>query len=108
MFVVMYWWQVKPGKDAQFREGWRRATEAIVKRYGSYGSRLHRAADGHFIAYAMWPSEAAWQNFFDDKTPADPEASALVRDAVAEQAPGGEPVFKLTVTDDLLQAMPAP
>jgi heme-degrading monooxygenase HmoA len=108
MFVVVYGWRVKPGKENQFREGWRRATEAIVKRYGSYGSRLHRADDGRFVAYAMWPDEAAWQAFFDNKTPSDPQASALVRDAVAEETPGGEPLFKLNVTDDLLKPMPAP
>ena len=108
MFVAIYWWRVKPGKEDQFREGWRRATDAIVKRYGSYGSRLHREADGRFIGYALWQDEKAWQMFFDDKTPSDPQASALMRDAVAERAPDGEPMLKLTVTDDLLAAMPAP
>jgi len=105
MFAVVYWWRVKPGMEEQFREGWRRATNAIVKRYGSSGSRLHRAQDGRFVAYALWQDEATWQRFFDDKTPVDAEASALMREAVLERAPGGEPLFKLEVTDDMLQPM---
>lgn len=44
MFIAVYWWRVHPGKEDQFRAAWRRGTELIRERYGSYGSRLHRDA----------------------------------------------------------------
>ena len=50
MFVAVYWWRVHPGKEAQFRGAWRRGTEHIGRIYGGLGSRLHREADGRFVA----------------------------------------------------------
>jgi heme-degrading monooxygenase HmoA len=100
MFIAVYAWRVKPGKEEQFREGWRRGTAAIVKRYGSFGSRLHREADGRFIGYAQWPDEQSWRVFFDNPTPSDAEGAALFVDAI-EPAPR-EPLMKLNVLDDML------
>ena len=37
MFIAVYWWRVKPGKEDQFRQAWRRGTELITARYGSFG-----------------------------------------------------------------------
>ena len=103
MFVAVYWWRVHPGKEAQFREAWRRGTELITITYGSYGSRLHQDRDGRFVGYAEWPDEATWRAAFDaHMTYEDPEARQMFVDAVAESPPGGEPVFAMTVTDDLL------
>ncbi|MBX3560560.1 MAG: antibiotic biosynthesis monooxygenase [Sphingomonas sp.] len=103
MFVAVYWWRVHPGKEAQFREVWRRGTEAITRIYGSYGSRLHRDRDERFVGYAEWPDEATWRKAFDAKMVYDDaEARAMFVDAVAETPPGNAPVFTMTVTDDLL------
>jgi len=41
MYVVVYWWRVKPGKEEQFRDAWRRGTREIARIYGGLGSRLH-------------------------------------------------------------------
>lgn len=97
-FAVLYRWRLVPGREEQFREGWRRVTEAIHATCGSYGSRLHRAADGTWVAYARWPSAEARERCFDGP-PADPEGSALMRGAVEESY--DEVV--LSVTDDLLR-----
>lgn len=103
MFVAVYWWRVHPGKEAQFRAAWRRGTEHITRIYGSYGSRLHQDRDGRFVGYAEWPDEATWRAAFEKKMTYDDAATRrLFLDAVAESAPGGEPVFAMTVTDDLL------
>jgi quinol monooxygenase YgiN len=105
MFVAVYWWRVHPGKEDQFREAWRRGTAQITARYGSFGSRLHQDRDGRFVGYAEWPDEAAWQAAFDAKMVYDDaEARRMFVDAVAESPPGGEPVFAMTVTDDLLRS----
>lgn len=105
MFVAVYWWRVKPGKEAQFRAAWRRGTELITQKYGSYGSRLHRDRDGRFVGYAEWPDRATWQRAFDAKMIYDdPETRRSFVDAIEEAAPNGEPSFAMEVTDDLLTA----
>ena len=101
MFVAVYWWRVHPGKEDQFRAAWRRGTELITATYGSYGSRLHRAADGRFVGVAEWPDEATWQRAFDAKMVYDdPATRAAFVDAIAD-APR-EPLLAMEVTDDLL------
>ena len=103
MFVAVYWWRVHPGKEEQFRQAWRRRTELIRERYGSYGSRLHRDADGRFVGYAEWPDEATWRAAFDRKMVYDdPETRAAFLDAIAEVPANADPIFTMTVTDDLL------
>jgi heme-degrading monooxygenase HmoA len=104
VFVAVYWWRVKPGKEAQFREGWRRGTAAITRIYGSYGSRLHQDADGRFVGMAEWPDRETWKKAFDAKMIYDDaEARAMFLDAIAEAPPGGVPAFAMEVTDDLLE-----
>ena len=101
MFVAAYWWKVHPGKEAQFRAAWRRGTELIQERYGSLGSRLHRADDGRFIGVAEWPDRATWQAAFDAKMAYDePQTRAAFIDAIADAA--SEPMLLMQVTDDLL------
>ncbi len=101
MYVAVYCWQVKPGKEAQFRAAWRRGTELITEKYGSYGSRLHIDEDGRFIGVAEWPDEATWRAAFDAKMVYDdPETRAAFLDALADS--GHEPLLLMEVTDDLL------
>ena len=101
MYVAVYAWRVKPGKEEQFREAWRRGTRAITRLYGSFGSRLHRADDGRFIGYAEWPDEATWRAAFEAKMVYDdPEARVMFVDALE----GGqhELIANMEVLDDLL------
>lgn len=101
MFVVIYWWRVHPGKEEQFRNAWARGTVLIGKRYGGLGSRLHQEADGRFVAMAQWPDEATWQAAYDARMVYDePETRAAFVESIAEHSNG--PVFRMTVTDDLL------
>ena len=103
MFVAVYWWRVHPGKEEQFRKAWHRGTELITQIYGSYGSRLHRDRDGRFVGYAEWPDEATWRTAFDRKMAYDePETRAAFLDAVAETPIDADPIFTMTVIDDLL------
>lgn len=105
MFIAVYNWIVKPGKELQFRRAWRRGTQLIQQRYGSYGSRLHRAADGRFVGYAEWPDEASWRRAFDQKMAYDDAATrSAFLDALAANPAGSAPVVTMTVTDDLLQS----
>ena len=104
MYVAVYAWRVKPGKEEQFREAWRRGTRAITRLYGSFGSRLHRADDGRFIGYAEWPDEATWRAAFEAKMVYDDaEARAMFVDALEGQH---ELIANMEVLDDLLTQHP--
>jgi heme-degrading monooxygenase HmoA len=61
VLIIMYRWRLKEGHEAIFREGWREMTESIYRLRGSKGSRLHRAEDGTWVAYAQWPDEETWR-----------------------------------------------
>ena len=99
-FVAAYWWRVKPGKEEQFRQAWRRGTQLIRERYGSFGSRLHRDEEGRFIGVAEWPDRATGQRAFDAKMVYDdPETRAAFVDALADWA--DEPFLLMELTDDL-------
>lgn len=103
MFVAVYWWRVHPGKEEQFCKAWHRGTELITEIYGSYGSRLHRDRDGRFVGYAEWPDEPTWRAAFERKMVYDdPETRAAFIDAIAETPTEAEPIFTMTVVDDLL------
>lgn len=98
MFVVIYRWRLKPGGEAVFREGWREMTESIYRARGSLGSRLHRAEDGTWLAYAQWPSEEAWR--------AAREAGTADEGAARKMREGSEALIseeRLHVADDLFK-----
>lgn len=101
MFAVIYRWRVVPGLEAQFEAGWRRGTERIAKEHGAWGSRLHNAGGGVYIAYAQWPDEETWKRATSIGMPhSDQEARDMYRAAIM---PGSfETLYAMTVTDDLL------
>jgi quinol monooxygenase YgiN len=104
MFIAVYWWRVHPGKEEQFRKAWKRGTELIKQRLGGMGSRLHRNADGRFVAYAQWADRAAWQRAYDAHFDyGEPETARQFTDAIAETASDHLPVFMMDVSDDLLE-----
>jgi 2,4-dienoyl-CoA reductase-like NADH-dependent reductase (Old Yellow Enzyme family) len=86
-FAVMYRWKLKPGLEDSFVEGWSRVTEAVHRHCGSFGSRLHRCADGTWLAYARWPDAETRDRCFSGPDPLDPEGSRMMNDAVAERYP---------------------
>ena len=100
---------IRDSKEEQFRAARRRGTDHIRDKYGSYGSRLHRDADGRFVGYAEWPDEATWRAAFDQKMVYDdPATRAAFVDAIAEVPVDADPIFTMTVTDDLLVRSAAP
>ena len=104
-FVAAYWWKVHPGKEEQFRAAWRRGTELIREKYGSFGSRLHWEdlgdGQGRFVGVAEWPDRETWQRAFDVGMVYDePETRAAFVDAIADHEHA--PLLLMEVTDDLL------
>jgi heme-degrading monooxygenase HmoA len=83
MFAVINRWQVVPGLEAQFETGWRRGTERISQEFRGWGSRLHKAGEGVYIAYAQWPDEATWQKAMESRMHhSDDEARQMYREAI--------------------------
>ncbi|MBI3651493.1 MAG: antibiotic biosynthesis monooxygenase [Acidobacteria bacterium] len=98
MFTVIYRWKVKAGCEEQFRDAWRRATEAIYQTHQSLGSRLHRCDDGRWLAYAQWPDRRHWEAMQNRAAP-DAEAFALMRDSTQ----GAAEVICMEISDDLFK-----
>lgn len=85
MFAVIYRWRVIPGLEAQFEEGWAAGTAAIANEFGGWGSRLHKAGEGLYIAYAQWPDEATWEKAMETRMRhSDDEARRKYREAIIE------------------------
>ena len=85
-FVVIYRWRLHPDKEQQFQDVWSRNTPLIIERCGGMGSRLHKAEDGTWLAYAQWPDKATWERSYSVPD-WDPEGGRLMREAVAESLP---------------------
>jgi hypothetical protein len=101
MYIVVYHWQLRPGCEDTFREGWRRVTRALRAERGSLGSRLHRADDGTWVAYAQWPSREQFERSVALGPLADEPGYAMMKDSVAP-SDWVLPRFRLEVVDDLL------
>lgn len=97
MLIVIYRWRLKEGREEVFRQGWCEMTESIYRTRGSLGSRLHRAEDGTWLAYAQWPDEETWRKAREAGTAN--EAAALKMREGSEALLSEE---RLYVTDDLL------
>jgi len=96
MFVVLYRWKLKAGSEAAFQEGWRRLTLEIREK-GGLGSRLHKAEDKTWLAYAQWKDRETWEAARERRV-IDEQAATLMREAVEIRFPD---VF-MNVVEDLL------
>jgi len=96
MFAVVYRWRLQPGREDSFAQGWELVTRAIRATCGSYGSRLHRADDGTWVAYALWPDSESR----DRCDHAEDEGERLMAEAVLERLP----TITMTTVSDLLTA----
>lgn len=83
--VVLYRWQLAPGREDDFAQAWREATQALLAR-GSLGSRLHRGDDGLWYGYAQWPDAGTRRAAFADAA-IDPGPSARMRACIVASLP---------------------
>jgi heme-degrading monooxygenase HmoA len=81
MFIALYRWKLIEGREELFQRGWHRLTEEFYKPRGSLGSRLHRAEDGTWIAYAQWPDKKTWEAGRAQEV-LDTEALQMMRDSI--------------------------
>lgn len=97
MFIVLYRWKLIEGREDRFQQGWHRLTKEFYRERGSLGSRLHRAEDGMWVAYAQWPDKRAWEAAGSAQV-LDTEAVQMMRESIeVSHAP-----TLMEVVDDLL------
>ena len=96
-FAVVYRWRVVPAKEEQFQQAWEVLTREFYAQEGSLGSRLHRAADGTWLAYAQWRSREWWEAA-EIRTASGNSALEQMADAVEQRF---EPILLEPVADYL-------
>lgn len=102
MFIAVYEFKVKEGKDAEFQSAWAKVTDAIAKYRGGLGSRLHMTEqDGIYVAYAQWPSK---EKYFDESGAKkfSPEEN-LERDKMKAATDYIKTVYLMEVVEDRLK-----
>jgi heme-degrading monooxygenase HmoA len=97
MFAVIYQWRIVPGREEQFAAGWLRCSTQIKKRFGSYGSRLHRTDEGLYVSYGRWPSAEAREPY-RAQLDFDPESFHMMQGAIATELPE----IRMHIIGDLL------
>lgn len=101
MFIVLYEFEIHEGQEAAFEKSWGVVTDAIYRKQGSLGSRLHRSqSPGHYIAYAQWPSAQVFQNSsHDNYSPEELDAMAAMKATIKH----ADIQNMLAVADDRLE-----
>ena len=98
-FTVIYRWRLHAGRERVFRAAWEEVTKELMARRGALGSRLHKADDGTWVAYAQWANREAWEA----PRPLGPvfdSARELMQEAIAEAF---EPLLLTPDSDHLVQ-----
>ena len=98
-FTVIYSFKVHDGKEDDFIGSWLKLTELIYKYENSYGSRLHKANDHLFIAYAQWPDRETF--IYSGKKL--PDVAARYRQQMRESCLEIKTEYELYVIEDLLR-----
>ena len=85
-FVAVYRWRIHADQIDSFLTAWATVTEGIKAERGGLGSKMHRADDGTFVAYAQWPDRETWEAM--GKLPSvNPAASKAMGAAIEETLP---------------------
>lgn len=97
-FCVIYQFRVRSGEESRFVRAWEDLTLAIREHCGGLGSRLHKADDGWWLAYAQWPDRQTWEQAQARTAPVHPDAQQRMAAAIE----GRRPPILLTPHADLL------
>lgn len=88
-FAVIYRGYLKPDRENDYQNAWQIVAQYFIKYRGAFGSCLHRASDGMWIAYSRWPDQktrdASWpgENAASDEFPQEiREAIVIIQDCL--------------------------
>ena len=99
MFVVIYSFKIKKGRDQDFISSWQGLTKLIYKHEGSLGSRLHKKSELEYIAYAQWPDKNTWKNSGDSL----PKEADQFRQLMRASCESIDTLYELDSVKDLLK-----
>ncbi|WP_372882297.1 antibiotic biosynthesis monooxygenase [Psychromonas sp.] len=103
MIYVLFRWELKPGSEQSFKEGWTEIIHRNIEKYGALGSRLHKTKDNQWISYSHWISEEHFnhaRNLHDQHE----EARVKMINAIAKAYP---PIVMVPVLDNMVVTDPA-
>lgn len=66
-FQMLYYMQVKAGRDLEFRDAWAALAAEIKTKYQSTGSAVFKASGGVYLVLAQWKSFEDWESFWVTK-----------------------------------------
>lgn len=102
IFIALYEFKIKPGKEDDFRKAWLKTTKGIYQEFGSLGSRLHSTEkENIYIGYAQWPNREKWSS---DKVELSVEylsAWEEMKECIEES----KTLYEMEVTDDYLHTV---
>ena len=99
MFIAIYYFKVKEGRDEDLIKSWAELTKLIYQYCGSLGSRLHSKGENEYIAYAQWPDRETWNPATPVDIPGGDEWRTMMRDSCEEI----KTLHELEVEVDLLK-----
>lgn len=99
LVAVLDRWRIDPAREDAFVAAWRAVTIHLREQHGSLGLRLHREADGCWLAYARWPAKTVREAAFNAEHPEIAEHRDAMRAAIVEASPS---IKLLTVADELV------
>ena len=62
MYITLYQWQLKPGKEQQFIEAWTRLTTRLQNTAPQVSAKLLKTLQGEWVALIEWPSQKEWES----------------------------------------------
>ncbi len=103
MIAVIFRWDLKPGHEQTFKEGWSEIIHRNIEKYGALGSRLHHAQGNQWIAYSQWVSEEHFkqaQNLHDKHEQARIKMLTSIEKAYT-------PIITVPILDHLMASQPS-
>lgn len=105
MYIVMFEFVIKAGKESDFLAAWPKVTQGIYLFKGSLGSRLHKDESGKWIAYAQWPGKDVYEQAAGiEMSPEYETQRAAMHEALNLEKT--RTIFQMDVEIDYLQRLP--
>lgn len=106
MYAVIDEMECPASRTGEFEDAWAQWTRALYRVRGSLGSRLHQTAEGQYLAYTYWPSQAAYEA--TDAAHLFTKEETDWRDRLLNATSRITTLHAMHVVRDLLQPGPAP
>jgi len=62
VFLTIYQWRIKPGKEEQFIDTWTAMTVSLKTKIPELTACLGRTPQQSLLAMVRWPSQKAWES----------------------------------------------